>query len=308
MKHVASSYKWQKHGLILTPAVCPDWAKSHISVPCAENLRGDIFRVYFCARDSENRNQIGYADININAPHKILKVSKQPILGLGPLGSFDDNGVTPTWILKKGSDKYLYYVGWNKGATVRMHLFVGLAISKNGGKFERFSNAPILERVKNDPFLTATLSIMKEKGVYRMWYISGDSWFRKGDETFPVYNVKYAESKDGIHWKRDGKVCVDYANPEEHALARPCVVKEDGIYKMWLSHKGADYRIGYAESKDGLKWNRMDEKAGISPTPGGFDSKMQEYAFVFTHQGKRHMFYNGDEYGKEGLGYASCEA
>ena len=71
------------------------------------------------------------------------------MLGLGELGAFDDNGVTPTWVLNRGKRKYLYYVGWNKGVTVRMHLYVGLAISEDGGKsFKRYSRAPILERVR----------------------------------------------------------------------------------------------------------------------------------------------------------------
>ena len=134
---------------------------------------------------------------------------------------------------------------------------------------------------------------------------SGDRWFPRNGETFPVYNVKYAESRDAIYCKRDGKVCVDYKNPEEHALARPCVIKENGIYKMWYSYKGADYRIGYAESKDGLRWKRLDEKVGIDVSPDGFDSVMQVYGFIISHKGKKHMFYSGNEYGKEGIGYAT---
>ncbi len=43
----------------------------------------------------------------------------------------------------------------------------------------------------------------------------------------------------------------------------PMVVKEDGRYRMWYS--GSDrtpneyHRIGYAESRDGVTWERMDE-------------------------------------------------
>lgn len=298
---------WKKHGLMLRPDRSKSWMRSHVAVPCLEQVRGDRYRMYFCSRDAQNRSQTGYAEFDITNPAKILYLTPKPVLPLGELGAFDDNGVTPTWVLDRGGSKYLYYVGWNRGATVRMHLYVGLAISKDGGKtFKRYSRAPVLERVKEDPLLTATLSILKEGGVYRMWYISGDRWFARGGETFPVYNVKYAESRDAIHWERKGRVCIDYKNKAEHALARPCVLKEDGVYKMWYSHKGADYRIGYAESKDGLRWKRLDDKVGIEPPAKGFDSVMQEYAFVVVHKGRKYMFYNGDEYGKEGIGYATA--
>lgn len=305
-KRKAVPYAWSKQGLILAPDKSRDWMNSHVAVPAVEHLHGDIHRMYFCSRDLQNRSQIGYAEFDILNPSKMIYITPEPILGLGELGAFDDNGVTPTWVLNRGKKKYLYYVGWNKGSTVRMHLYVGLAISDDGGKsFKRYSRAPILERVREDPILTATLSILKEGGVYRMWYISGDCWFARDDETFPVYNIKYAESRDAIHWVRKGYVCVDYKNAEEHALARPCVLKEGGIYKMWYSHKGADYRIGYAESKDGLRWKRLDDKVGIDVSDDGFDSKMQEYAFVVSHKGIKYMFYNGNDYGMDGIGYAT---
>ena len=293
---------WVKHGVILKPNPGRYWMKSHVAVPTVEHVRGDIYRMYFCSRDAQNRSHIGYSEFDINNPMQMISITPEPVLGLGELGAFDDNGVTPTWVMDVGDRKYLYYVGWNKGATVRMHLFVGLAISTDGGKsFSRQSRAPILERIEVDPLLTATLSILKEGDIFRMWYISGDRWFDRDGETYPVYNIKYAESHDAVHWDRRGRVCLSYKDAEEHALARPCVIKEDGIYKMWFSHKGSDYRIGYAESVDGFEWKRMDEKVGLEKTSSEFDSVMQEYAFVVVHGNTKYMFYNGNEYGKDGI-------
>lgn len=304
----AATQVWRPKGLILRPDRSKEWMRSHVAVPFVERVKGDRYRLYFCSRDSKNRSQTGWAEFDIREPSKMLYVTPKPVLALGELGAFDDNGVTPTYVLDRGGKKLLYYVGWNSGTTVRMHLYAGLAVSSDGGKsFKRWSRAPVLERVKEDPLLTATLSILKEGGRYRMWYISGDRWFERGGETFPVYNVKYAESKDAYRWERKGRVCVDYKDPSEHALARPCVIKEGGVYKMWYSYKGADYRIGYAESRDGLRWRRLDERVRVEPSPDGFDSVMQEYAFVVSHGGRKHMFYNGNEYGKEGIGYATAD-
>jgi hypothetical protein len=71
---------------------------------------------------------------------------------------------------------------------------------------------------------------------------------------------------------------------------------------MWYSHRGKNYRIGYAESLDGLHWTRKDNEAGIHVSRSGWDSQMIEYPFVFDHQGSRYLLYNGNDYGKTGIG------
>ena len=297
--------QWVKKGLLLKPNKNISWMKSHVSVPVLENLDKDQYRIYFCSRDIKNRNQIGFADFDINFPEQTIKVHNSPVLSIGELGAFDDNGVTPSYIINIKGKKYLYYVGWNKGSTVRMHLYTGLAISEDGGySFKRYARSPLLERIKIDPLLTATLSILYENNIYRMWYISGDRWFKVGKETFPEYNIKYAESNDGINWSRNGKICINYKDRNEHALARPFVLKENGIYKMWFSFKGENYKIGYAESIDGFEWIRKDEEIFFKKSKYNFDSQMQEYAFIVNHNNKKFMFYNGNEYGKDGIGYA----
>ena len=99
-------------------------------------------------------------------------------------------------------------------------------------------------------------------------------------------------------------MCIDFKSKDEYAIARPCVLKENGFYRMWYSYRGEHYRIGYAESEDGIRWQRKDEEAGIDISESGWDSEMVEYAFVFSHDSKKYMLYNGNDYGKTGLGYA----
>ena len=73
---------------------------------------------------------------------------------------------------------------------------------------------------------------------------------------------------------------------------------------MWFAHKGEAYRIGYAESLDGLSWVRDDSYAGIDVSAGDFDSDMIEYAAVVRHRDRHVMFYNGNDYGRGGIGLA----
>ena len=118
------------------------------------------------------------------------------------------------------------------------------------------------------------------------------------------YHIKYAESADGLHWTRTGRVAIDYAHPGEYAISRPCVVQDGDAWRMWYSWRGAAYRIGHAESPDGVEWTRLDHAAGIEPADSGWDAQMIEYPFVFDHRGQRYMLYNGNGYGATGFGLA----
>jgi len=271
-------------------------------IPTIMPLEGSLIRIYFSGRNDDNQSHIGWGLVDLREPDRVLEMSSEPVLAPGPLGCFDDNGVTPSCIVANGDETLLYYIGWNPGSTVRMHLFGGLAISRDGGlSFERWSNAPIIERSRANPYLNTAPFVLKEGASWRMYYVSGTEWRHRD---LPRYNIQIGESADGRNWKREGRVAIPFQNDSENALARPFVLKEDGIYKMWFAHKGAAYRMGYAESRDGLDWKRDDAFGGFDVTPGGFDAEMVEYFAIAQHADRKIMFYNGDDYGRHGVGVA----
>ena len=294
---------FKKIGLIIEPQNNSYWNLSHAMIPTPEYKHNGIYRIYFSGRNSNNQSHIGWADVNLEEPYRVIEYSKDPVLLPGELGCFDDNGVTPSCILNlNNNEKALYYIGWNPGSTVRMHLFGGLAISNNEENFKRWSRAPIIERCKIDPFLNTAPWVIKTDEEFRMYYVSGVEW--KGKD-LPRYNIKLARSKDGKNWVRTGHVCIDFKNENENALARPYVIFEDDLWKMWFSFKGKAYQIGYAESYDGLEWVRRDDLSGIKTGgQGEFDSEMVAYPAVVSYKDRHFMFYNGNNYGFEGIGLA----
>jgi len=297
--------KWIKKGLIFEPPNGLEWMVTHSAIPFAQKIRDDIFRVYFCGRDDKGRSQIGYFEIDLHRPIEVLSISEKPVIRIGSLGTFDDNGVTSSWVVSHNNRQYQYYTGWNLGITVPFYFYIGLAVSEDEGEtFHKVSAGPILERNDLDPFLTASPCVFIENNVWRMWYVSGTKWEIDDGKPKHYYHIKYAESKNGIDWQRTGVVCIDFKSGDEYAIARPTVLKENGIYKMWYSYRGKTYRIGYAESNDGLKWERKDESVGIDVSESGWDSEMIEYAFVFDHHDQRYMLYNGNDYGRTGVGLA----
>lgn len=291
------SVVWEKKGIIFEPNTNLFWSKTHSMIPTPLKLTDDLYRVYYSGRDDKNRSHIGFFEYNLST-HKIEKNSINPVLSPGSLGCFDDNGVTPSCILKINKKFLLYYIGWNPGSTVRMHLFGGLAVSDDGLNFSRFSRAPLLERTITDPYLNTAPWVVKNKDKFMMYYVSGHEWIHKD---LPRYNIKIAYSNDGFNWKREGQVAIDFKNKEENALARPYVIFDEGIWKMWFSYKEEKYTIGYAESIDGIEWVRNDSLSNISPSKTGLDSEMIEYGAVIKLKDKYFMFYNGNNYGFNGI-------
>jgi hypothetical protein len=221
-------------------------------VPFVER-RDQSFGLYFSGRDEHGRSVTGAAEFDPRAPDAI-QFQDRPLLEPGPVGAFDDSGAMGSCVIEHEGRKHLYYIGWSRGVSVPFYTFIGCATSEDGGRtFTRVSSAPVVERSRDDPFLTTSPWVLVEEGLWRMWYASGTGWQATGKRPRHYYNVRYAESEDGITWRRSGHVCIDHRHEGEYAIARPCVVKTGDRYRMWYSHRGDAYRIGYAESADGLE-------------------------------------------------------
>jgi len=298
--------EWKKRGLIFSPTGQYPWLQTHAANPVALHLKDNIYRVYFASRDKQNRSHVGYVDFDITSSDTILRLSSEPVLAPGPLGYFDDHGVYATSIVEYEQKLFMYYIGWNPGLRPPMfYTSIGLAVSEDMGKtFKKMFKAPILARSEFDPWMVSSPFVMLDQDVWRMWYISGFKWEIVDGNLHSYYNIKYAESRDGIHWDRNGLVCINH-KPGERNIARPCVIKENGMYKMWYSYNaGQGYRIGYAESVDGYKWQRLDNEVGIDLSKSGWDSQALAYPWVFSHKGKKYLLYNGNQFGKDGFGLA----
>ncbi|QLF71681.1 hypothetical protein FE840_018720 (plasmid) [Peteryoungia desertarenae] len=300
-------FYWRKLGKIFCPSGSIEWMHSHASVPIAERLNGNIFKIYFSSRDKNNRSYTGYIIIDITRPKEILAVSSSPVIGPGSLGEFDDSGAMATWIAQHGEQRFLYYIGWNLGVTVPFRNSIGLCISEHDGDFRRYAAGPIIDRSVTEPHFVASCCVLPDQDKWRMWYLSCTDWRLLNGRLEHRYHIKYAESVNGISWNREGIVAIDYADDTEYAISRPSVIRDPDCWKMWFSCRGSTYRIGYAESQNGIKWNRLDADCAIDVSLSGWDSEMIEYPFVFDHDGARYMLYNGNGYGQTGFGLAVLE-
>lgn len=297
---------WTKLGLVLTPDPLVPWMETHAMLPVPLWSGGQL-HLYVTGRNRDGCGQVGRCRVELSGSTPVVTVeTPTPLVAVGPRGAFDDRGASASAAVEHEGRIFLYYTGWSLGVTVPFYVFLGLAISDDGGReFRKVSRAPILERTDDDPFMTGHPAVLLDNGLWRMWYVSCSGWRVVDGAPRHDYHIRYAESSDGVHWRREGRVCIDYSSPDEYAIARPWVVRDGNRYRMWYSHRGLAYRIGYAESTDGLTWDRQDDRAGIDVSAEGWDSEMVEYPCVISAHGREWMFYNGNGFGRTGIGCAT---
>jgi len=298
--------RWHRLGLIFCPDGTRGWMRTHAANPTPLQLAGSRYRVYFSPRDAENRSSIGWVEIDLRNPREVLAVSSEPVLGPGALGAFDDSGTTVSCLAESGGTLYLYYLGWNLGTTVPWRNAIGLATSVDGLHFTRTSPAPLLDRNHHDPYSLSYPFVLRDGEEWRMWYGSNLRW---GPRREMQYAIKYAASRVPDAWSATGTICIDAERPDETAFARPSVLRDGALWRMWYSMRGAAYRIGYAESEDGILWTRRDAAGGLEPPSDPaeheeWESEEVAYPYVFDHDGRRYMLYNGNRYGLTGFGLA----
>jgi hypothetical protein len=297
---------WKRLGRLALDTSAATWASTHAALPVVEPLGRNRFGVYLSLRDTHGRARIGRTTLTMSPAPELAPLEAEPVLDLGALGAFDDSGVTTSCLVTTGRTRLLYYTGWTRGVTVPFYLAAGVAASEGDGPFDRLSLAPLLDRTPVDPFLTASPFVLVDEGRWRMWYVSATEW--RAHETGPRhhYHIRYAESRNGLTWRREGAVAIDYGAPEEYAFARPWVVRDADAYRMWFAVRGERYRISCAQSIDGVSWTRRDD-LGLIAAGDDWETEMVEYPCVFDWNRQRYMLYNGNDYGRTGVGLAVME-
>ena len=287
------------------------------------------YYLYYAADDASGKRTIRLATAPVEDP--VSLTNHGVMVANGKLGSFDAAWcVLPQVIEIEPGTWYLYYTG-NQGYGEGLSAFpgMGLAISHDLLHWEKYSPDPVL--IPSD-----------EPGIGKAVGIAGGSFLREiqpdgssmirfyytvcpsmGDDVFldQQKQIHYASSTDGLHWTRHG--CILKRNPqhdyENIAVAVPVVRKADQHYEMWYSAIGTRwgfYSICYAESPDGIHWNRGDtygENLQLGPftrglrgdcLPQSWDSQMVEYTAVVCEQNHDRLFYTGNGYGLGGIGTA----
>lgn len=244
--------------------------KNHAQLPTVEK-KESVYRVYYSFRIN-SESHINYFELDSNL--KLLYENKNPVFSPGERGTFDDGGVMPSCIC----NNLMYYTGWNTKTNVPYGHAIGVAkFNKEKNKFERIGNCPILDRGNNVPFLANSPFVSNNK----MYFCNGTGW----EENFPTYEINCAYF-DKV-WIVSKKIKI--GNKGE-ACSRPFLHKKSIYFSK--KTKNTNYSI--------FKYLNKNTFEVLKPSKTGWDSEMVCYPYIIDNL----MFYNGNGYGKTGIGVA----
>ncbi|MEM0673888.1 MULTISPECIES: hypothetical protein [Dickeya] len=300
--------KWIKKGLICSfESFDLEWYKKNTMVPVPLLISKDCLRIFLTMCDAENVGRIGYVDVNPNNPSEIINYSKEAVLDIGRDGCFDDSGVLPSAIFEHEGKHYMFYSAYQKQTKIPYTILTGVAVFNNDfTKLERVTEVPLLERTDDERFIRSAVFCIKDQEKFKIYYSSGNEWVDNTLKIVPRYDIKCIESDDLLDWhKSEPKPCISLSG-DEYGLTTPNVYKDGNIYKMTYAIRSISkgYRLGYAESTDGIHWQRIDNLMDIEVSPSGWDSEMVCFGNVFQYEEKEYLFYCGNHYGIGGMGYA----
>ena len=190
---------------------------------------------------------------------------KNPVLGNAKLGTcFDVN------VLTDGPAPYTMYFSWRSGGNT-----IALVRSQDGFNWTQEPEICL----RPDPTsgwenaLNRTTTVKKDD-IWHMWY-TGQVFPKDGKPGWS--KIGYATSKDGVTFTRVRKtpVMVPTLPWEKTSIMNPYVRWDAarGVWRMWYAG-GEQYEpnvLGYAESKDGLAWEKRSEPILVHGDPLAWD-------------------------------------
>jgi hypothetical protein len=176
---------------------------------------------------------------------RFKRVSPAPVLGRS---SADPFLATSPWVLvEKGRWRMWYASGvdWISTETGPLHRYrIVYAESADGVSWEP-SGRVCIDFESDKEYAIARPCVVRDDDRYRMWFSC------RG----PAYQIGYAESDDGLSWRRNdelGGLCATGGAWESQSVEYACVFDHDG--RRWMLYNGNGYGetgIGLAVLDDG---------------------------------------------------------
>lgn len=314
-------FGWRRLGNIFDPRQSKPhpWMLEFAQCPTPFVLDDGTIRIFFATRPTRDAaglyvSRPGYVDLSRRDLQEVTRISPQPALDLGRTGTFDEFGVMPSSVLRVGADIYMYYTGWTRMASVPYTTAIGVAVSRDGGsRFERIGPGPVLNIGLDEPYLVNSPIVRIINGVWHMWYVTGRRWVDAENGPEIVFQHAHAISPDGLNWseRKTGIMPTVLGDDECHDLL--CPIRIDGEWHAFFGyrhstgfrdHRDRGYRLGHATSTDLSTWRRSDDLAGFDRPDAGWDSDMTCSTQFLEVDGRRWMFYCGNDIGRGGFGAA----
>ena len=198
---------------------------------------GTAFKMWYRGNDGTT-SHIGCA-VSDDGMNWTKVDSVNPVLTVGPVGSWDDTSVSVPVIFKLDTTYLMWYAGGD-GNNIR----IGLAASPDGIHWTKDTLNPVINIDTSwESNGIYPESVLYDGTVFQMWYGALNSaWTGR---------TGYATSPDGVEWTKHPNPVLDLGSPgdwdDENAWVGT-VMLIDNIYHMWYENGDASTfgKFGYA--------------------------------------------------------------
>ena len=253
--------EWEKYpgNPVLDVGHSGSWDDVDVWQSCAL-FDGTEYKMWYSGNDGSTW-RIGYA----TSPDGIVwtKYPGNPVLDLGPSGTWDDDYVISPTVLFEGTGFKLWYHGYD-GSQRR----IGYATSPDGIVWTKFSDNPVIELGPTgawDDDRVSNPSVLFDGIAYKLWYAGHDGSHDR---------IGYATSLDGIVWTKFSGTSVLDLGPsgtwDDDNIVDPTVIFNGTEYMLFYAGAdGSTWQIGYATSPDGIVWTKYPGNPILDLGPSG---------------------------------------
>lgn len=295
--------RWKKHEAnpIYGPKQSGEWDSWCNGVSIVRNPDGKSYKMFYSGRAGAG---IGFAEALIADPLTWKENPSSPVLK-PRADNWEGNLINQPRVVKVTDTHWrMYYTGWGfkgKGS----HWAMGLAESFDGGlTWKRATDDPILERGGDGSPDEGGVFVPEVRRIGNQWY----AWYTAMKIAADKQNIHLclATSADGVHWTKhpDNPVLTDdfSKGPGRNVTSRCFVRNDHGVFQIWYSHAKPDYRIRYAESLDGIHWERSPIPLALDASPApAWDDRMVEYPEVDVVNDQWRLWFCGNGFGTVGF-------
>jgi hypothetical protein len=197
--------------------------------------------------------------------------SDQLVIPINSLPGSDTNGASNPHVIKDGATYKMWYSGFVTAGSVYKIIYCASADGITWGSFTATNVIKSFQGTYDTDVVQASC-VIKDGATYRMWYNGNYGG------TGVLAAVIYCDSADGLTWA-NATLCLQggaegsYDIGTVRGFGSPCVIKDNAVYKMWMTMTGSSTgrKLSYAFSTDGKNWSRPRVLMS-SPIEGYYDN------------------------------------
>jgi hypothetical protein len=273
---------WTRYGVVLNLGKPGDYDNKNIESPLVIKHNNDDYVMFYrgqCYEDDIGRVLRAVSGDGINW----VKTGVVMI----PTEYYEGNKIDPMSVMYEDEIYKMWYGGQSYGGTVCY------ATSIDGINWIRYPTNPILRKTSgawDNEGAGGQHTIVKNGDIYQMLY-KGNGSKQPG---WTYYGL--AQSTDGIHWEKKGKVISPQPELGETTLFRNLFALKIGN-SLYLMHTMVDYLHLYIlQSIDGINWNNKGVIFRHGLTPGNFDAKWATSPCLIEDGDIIKMWYEGGDF------------